>query len=368
MNKNIKVLHVLGELKPSGAESMFCVAAPLFCAEGVNAEIVATGPNLGIYAPELAKAGYKLHHIPFSKSLRFFISLYRLMRAGKYDVLHLHTEQAGFWIGLVALAVRPARVLHTIHSNFSFRGNLRLRRMIQRRILHILGVVHVAISPSVARTELMHFGLKTRLVPNWYDNNRFYSPSAAERNQARKSLDIASDETVLVSIGNCSEVKNHAALIKAVALLPAELRPLYLHAGIEEEGHPERRLAEQLGVAEHIRFLGPLTDVRPVLYAADLFAMPSFVEGFGIAAVEALATGLPAVFTDVPGLRDFRSAYEGLCYATPDSDALCSSLAVLLTESSEQRRARSIDYPSISQQLFGIASGVSGYIQIYRGN
>lgn len=368
MKKSIKVLHVLGELKPSGAESMFCVAAPLFLDRGVNAEIVSTGAALGSYAPQLSMAGYKLHHVPFSKSPRFFIDLYRLMRAGNYDIFHLHTERANFWIGLLALALRPTRVLQTIHSSFVFRGNLRLRRKIQRRVLRALGLVHVAISPSVVQTELTYFGLKTRLVSNWYDSNRFAPPSAVERSQARQALGIAENETVLVSVGNCSKIKNHTALIEAIARLPVELRPLYLHAGIEEDGAPERRLAAQLGIAEHVRFLGPLADVQPILYAADLFAMSSLVEGFGIAAVEALATGLPAVLTDVLGLRDFRSTYQELCYATPDSNGLCAALAVLLAESRDQRNARSKDYPAISRQMFGIESGVAGYIEIYRGH
>ena len=367
MNKKLKVLHVLGELKPSGAESMFCIAAPLFSTQGVEAEIVSTGAALGIYAPQLAEAGYRLHHVPFSKSPRFFIELFRLMRAGNYDVFHLHTERANFWIGLVALALRPSHVVQTIHNTFAFRGNLRLRRMVQRRILRLLGLIHVSISPSVVQTELRHFGLKTRLVPNWYDSNRFVVPTEIERRQARAVFGIGDNETVIASVGNCSPVKNHAALIEAIACLPIASRPLYLHAGIEEEAHPERKLAEQRGIADRVRFLGPMSDVRPVLHAADLFAMPSLFEGFGIAGIEALATGLPALFTDVPGLCDFRTEYKDLCYSASDVESLVAALAELLAESRVQRRARAVTYPVISQHLYGIGRGVAGYLQIYRG-
>lgn len=367
MNSPLRVLHVLGELKPSGAETMFCIAAPLFAAEGIQAEIVATGAELGIYAPQLAQAGYKLHHLPFSKSPGFFIRLYRLMRAGRYDVFHLHTERANFWIGLVALALRPRRVLQTIHNSFAFRGNLQLRRKMQRRILRALGLVHVAISPSVEKTERDHFGLKTRVVSNWYDSDRFMAPTEPERRQARDALAIDTGETVIVTVGNCSEIKNHAALLQALAHLPEASRPLYLHVGIEEPDRSERKLAQQLGIADRVRFLGALSDVRPALYAADIFVMPSFFEGFGIAAVEALATGLPAIFTDVAGLRDFRSEYEGLCYADPDVASLHMVLAGLLVEASEHRRSRALNYPRISQRLYGIARGVNGYLEIYRG-
>jgi glycosyltransferase involved in cell wall biosynthesis len=367
MKSSLRVLHVLGELRPSGAETMFCIAAPLFAKQGVEAEILATGAEMGSYAPQLAQAGYKLHHIPFSKSPGFFIKLYRLMRAGNYDVFHLHTERASFWIGLVALAQRPRRVLQTIHSCFDFRGSLRWRRMIQRRIMRLLGIVHVAISPSVQQTELAHFGLKTRLVCNWYDNNRFFQATDIERVRARESLEIAIGETVVVCVGNCSKIKNHESLLQALAMLPTELRPLLLHVGNEEAGQPERKLAEKLGIGERVRFLGPMADIRPALHAADIFVMPSLIEGFGIAVVEALATGLPTILTDVLGLRDFRLEYEGLCYAKPDASSLREALLVLLNESIEKRRLRAQRYPAISKQHFGIDHGVAGYIEIYNG-
>ena len=310
MKFKMRVLHVLGELRPSGAETMFCIAAPLFVEQGVEAEIVATGDQMGSYADELAEVGYKLHHISFSKSPVFFYKLFCLMRSGNYDVLHLHTEQANFWIGLVALAQRSNVILQTIHNSFEFTGNLRMRRMIQRRISRFLGIKHISISPSVQATELKHFGLKTKLIPNWYNSSRFYKPSEGERKLARANLGIAMDDKVIVTVGNCSKIKNHGALIEAIALLPIELRPIYVHVGIEEDGEPERQLAKDLGVDDRIYFLGPLSDIMPALFAADIFVMPSLFEGFGIAAAEALATGLPAIFTDVAGLRDFVLSFE----------------------------------------------------------
>jgi len=257
--------------------------------------------------------------------------------------------------------------LQTVHSSFTFSGNLRLRRKVQRLILRALGLVSVAISPSVEKTELAHFGLKTRLVPNWYDSNSFAKPTALERQQARDALGISTGETVIVTVGNCSSVKNHVALLEAIAKIPASSRPLYLHVGIEEPNHPEQKLAQELGIAERVRFIGALRDVRPALYASDIFVMPSLIEGFGISAVEALATGLPAVFTDVPGLRDFRDVYDGLCYAKPDARSLHDALLNLLIESSEHRRLRADGYPAISKRLYGIERGVAGYLVIYHG-
>lgn len=365
--KNLRVLHVLGELKPSGAETMLVAAAPLFKAHGVEAEVLSTGATTGPYAERFEAAGYRLHHIPFSRSPDFFWKERRLMQAGRYDVIHLHCEGANFWHGLAAWSVRPPVLLRTIHNAFAFSGNLQWRRGIQRRLLHRLGLRHVAISASVRETELRHYRLPTTLIWNWYDSQRFVATQAEARAAARARFGLHDADFALVSIGNCSPVKNHTAIIEAMALLPPEQRPVYLHAGIEEEGHPERELASRFGVADRVHFLGPLKDVLPLLQAADACAMPSLYEGFGIAAIEALGTGLPALFADVAGLRDFRADFPGLVYTGTKAEEVAAGIEALLRVPAEQRADIQRQYPEIARRRFGVERGVAEYLAVYQG-
>lgn len=361
----LRVLHILGELKPSGAETMILSAAPAFSDNGIEAEILSTGRHPGPFAERLHLAGYRIIHIPFQRSPLFFVHVAAVMRNG-YNVIHLHTERANFWLGVTA-CLSPARlVLRTIHSSFDFDGGLRRKRGLQRRLLHAVGVRHVAISESVQKNEAVRFGLRAELVPNWYDSRRFQPPELGERAKARHALGIGSGDKVIVSIGNCSEAKNHRAMIEALALLPVAERPLYLHVGMEEACGQERALAERLGMLERIRFLGPLADVRPPLLASDLFVMPSLYEGFGIAAIEALATGLPAVFSDVPGLCDFREMFPGLFYAGTDAASLALALATALSLTPAELKSRAAGYPEVAQAHYGIEQGVTGYLNIYR--
>mgnify|MGYP000285874660 CR=1 FL=1 len=362
----LRVLHVLGELKPSGAETMLVAAAPLFHAHGVEAEVLSTGASEGPFAERFRAAGYTVRHLPFGRSPAFFLRERQLMAAGKYDVIHLHGEKANFWHGLVAWSVRPAVLLRTVHNVFPFTGNLQWRRGWQRRTLHRLGVQHVAISDSVQRTEARHYRLPTTLIWNWYDSARFTATSEAERTAARQALDIAPDDFVIASIGNCSRVKNHTALIQALARIPAAKRPLYLHAGLEEEHQPERDLARSLGLETRIRFIGGASDVLTLLRAADAYVMPSLYEGFGISAIEALATGLPAVFTDVPGLRDFKSDFPGLIYTGTSSEALAHGIEALMQIEPSERAQMARLYPQMTRRRFGMERGVEEYLAIYR--
>lgn len=362
----LRVLHVLGELKPSGAESMLLAASSEFSKHGVKGEILSTGREVGPFASRLHEGGYIIHHIPFAKSPIFFLHIFRLMSSG-YDVIHLHTERGNFWFGLVALLAARGRVVRTIHSSFAFNGLLRWRRKVQRRILQWLGVCHVAIGESVRRVEAENFGIEPVVVSNWYNSSHFVPPSAEERVSTRRTMGIANDALVIVSVGNCAEVKNHSSLIEALALLPAKKRPFYLHVGHEEAGEPERQLALHLGVADNVRFIGPLADVRPALYAADAFVMPSLREGFGIAAVEALACGLPAIFTDVLGLKDLRKTYPGLLYCDTSAAGIAHSVACLFEMSSASRYDLSAKYAELSSTHFGVKRGVTDYLQLYQG-
>lgn len=364
-NNPLRVLHVLAELRPSGAESMLRAAQVELLKQNIVGEILSTGIYPGPYASHLRDVGYVVHHIPFAKSPTFFLQVFRLMNSG-YDVIHLHTERGNFWFGLVALLAVRGHVIRTLHSSFSFKGFLRVRRMWQRRILQGLGVCHVAISQSVRRVEADCFGIAPVVVHNWYDSLHFTPPSNAERQAARRAMGIADDLLVIATVGNCASVKNHSAVIEALALLPEDTRPLFLHVGHEEPGEPERQHARHLGIADAVRFIGPLADVRPVLYAADVFVMPSLREGLGIAVIEALACGLPAILTDVDGLKDLRQIYPSLIYCDTTAEQIARCIKSVIELGNETRYKLSERNAEISLQHFGLTQSVSGYVKLYR--
>lgn len=360
----MRVLHVLNELKPSGAEVMLRAAGIMFANNGIESTILSTGSCLGTYAPRLTNAGYKTLHLQFHKSPCFFYHLYKLLAKGSYNVVHIHTERANFWLALTALLAGTHRVVRTVHSSFAFTGWLAFKRKLQRKLLVHLGIISVSISSSVQEIEKNHFGVETVLIPNWYDSNLYRPPSALERKQAREAFSLNDQDIALVSVGNCAPVKNHIALIEALAMLPLEDRPIYLHAGIEQVGKPERIIAEKHGVADRIRFLGQVDDVQQLLHATDGFVMPSIYEGFSIAALEAISTGLPAILADVPGLRDLKPIFNGLLYSDTSAPSLHEALITLRNDLTIMRDAARNNF-NIARERYGLERGVSEYISLY---
>ena len=186
----MRVLHVLNELKPSGAETMLRAAGKRWIEQGYCLHVLSMGLTVGPYAKELEQAGYIIHHIAFSKSPIFFLEFWSLLKSAVWDVIHLHTERANFYLGVLAYMAGNHRVIRTIHSSFEYTGLLRLRRGMQRRLLKRLGVRHVAISDGVSSIEKERFGLLCTTIPNWYDSEHFRPPTETERVAARSNSNI----------------------------------------------------------------------------------------------------------------------------------------------------------------------------------
>lgn len=359
----MKVLGVLNELRPSGMETMLRMSAPLWQRLDVEMEIVSLGGDIGSFAPALSGAGYRVHHLPLLPPRRFLRAFPSLVRAGGYDVVHVHPERANLLVAFVA-RLAGAKVVRTVHNAFEFEGLLRVERTFQRALLRRLGVVHVAVSPSVAATERRRFANPARCIFNWFDTDRFHAPSPDERAAARAALDLPDRSFVAVSVGNCSGVKNHGAAIEALATLD-DIDWCYLHAGIEADDR-ERRLVAQLAVADRVRFFGQVEDVATLLHAADCFVMPSLWEGLPIAALEALGCGLPSVLARVPGLSDLEPLVPHVWWVSPTPESVASALREVAHLGSASRERVRRETAAAAREHFGPARGVEAYLDVYR--
>ena len=328
----MRVLHVLGELQHSGGEVMLRDAVPILRQLGIEPIILATGAQRGAFESAFEEVSVPVLHLPFSRDLAFLRAFRRLVRDQRVAVAHLHTERANAALGIAA-ATAGARVVRTVHNVFAYAGRLRLQRTAERAALRMLGVRHLSISPSVESNERQRLLNPTHRVDNWV-GSAFRPATPDERTDARSAIGLDDASIVLTTIGNCSSVKNHMAVIEALPRLTRELRcPIvYLHAGTGASETEERALAAaQREATIDVRFLGTVRDVRPLLWATDVFCMPSLYEGLPIAALEALACGVPSVLADAPGLRDVHPATESVRLVSPDAPSVAAAVTELVS-------------------------------------
>lgn len=359
----MRVMHVLAEVRPSGAETMLESAGSLWPMHGVECEVVSTGRREGSFAPRLRDAGYVVHHLPSSRSPLFFWRLARLARSREIDVVHLHLERASTYLAIAARCA-GADVVRTIHNAFPFEGALARRRQAHRRLARWLGVTSIAVSPTVAENERTRFNSDPSVIDNWIARDRFRTPTALERSSARELLGLLEENVAIATVGNCRPAKNHMALLEALAM-GLEADWVWLHAGKQDVAATEQVRAEELGLAERCRFLGTV-DPRTTLHAADLFVMPSLYEGLGIATVEALATGLPVVLTDVPGNQDLTGLSPDMWWSAPDPQGLHDALVAAMAAISRGGEGNRRRHNDLVAARFDPTVGVAAYVAAYR--
>jgi len=358
-----RVLHVMGSLQRSGMEMMLLSSYAEWRLLGYECDVLATKNTVGPLAQRMEECGYGVFHIPFRSRLRylprarFILEFYQLCRSG-YDVVHIHTEAAPPIFATLAKLAGVRRVAVTPHNTFRFSGALRMRKRIERRFVRLLGGRYGMISEGVRLCEWETFRNQGVRTWNWFDTAHFRPAEEQDILSIRHSLGIREGEFVIASVGNCNRAKNHAALLGAIKLLPSTLSPLYLHIGSEESGFPERTLAQELRIETKVRYLGAQEDPLQFLWAADVFVMPSLNEGLSIAAIEAVAAGAPALFSNVPGLAEVAGETRHTILSEASPDSIAEALLRMVSIEPSERRRRALADSELIREKFSIENGV----------
>jgi phosphatidylinositol alpha-1,6-mannosyltransferase len=189
------------------------------------------------------------------------------------------------------------------------------------------------------------------------------APGASDRAAPRRALGLGADALLGMTTARLVPVKNLAMLLRGIAL--ARDRGADWHwlvAGDGPDMQSLRRLARELGLQDHVRFLGHQTqeEVYRWLSVADVFALTSHYENFSIAVLEAMAHGLPVIGTRVGYLLHLIARSGGGMAIPPESpESLAACLAELATDTrrrhelGEQGRrfVRQLDWPRIAERL-----------------
>jgi glycosyltransferase involved in cell wall biosynthesis len=181
--------------------------------------------------------------------------------------------------------------------------------------------------------------VRLAVIPNCVDTARFV-PSPALRRAARERWGLPQDALVIGSVARLSPQKRPESLVTLLHALRPEFPNLYLVlAGAGPLEAAVHRHAVTLGVERYVIFAGYQQRVEEVMPALDLHLLLSRREGFGIATIEALACGVPAVASDVPGNSDVLTRSPGGVLVPLDDDrAIVRAVAALLADPARRER------------------------------
>ena len=294
----LSIAGVDPELGFAGGETQVLGLTLALAAGGHRAELICD--PAGRLWERALDAGIRCHPIRIRNAIDLAagVKLRAILKRERYDVVHFHTSRAH---SMAPFARGFASTL-VVTRRMDYRPNRVFAPLLFNRAVD--GVV--AISNGVA-DSLAAAGVDRRrvtVVHSGVDCNCFRPPTMQERADARAALGISDREILISAVGALEQRKGHRYLIEAIGALAASIKVKCFIVG---QGSVHKVLQGEIAVIrslERIKLLGRVDDVRELLWASDIFAMPSLKEGLGVAALEAMASNLPVIASDVGGLRE----------------------------------------------------------------
>lgn len=371
----MKVLHILNELRHSGAETMLHCAIDKFKEAEIESHILATGQSVGDFKEPLEKKGYKIHHIPFKRNWAFMspsfrMNLYSFLKKESYDVIHIHPERGYFGNAITAKVAGVGKVIRTVHHIFPL--PMTLKGIVQRPIKifqrwflkNILKVTITSNSQSGYQNELTTYRTNNLIIPNWYDDRKFNQRTKKSYLESRELLNISEDKVVFISLGGNWEYKNYDLIVKTFGQLDNGLNVQYLQVGPDPNKDLEK-IKEKYNI-KNVRLEGMVDDIMPYLHAADVYIMPSKIEGFGVAAVEAMGVGLPSILSDRPALHDFKKVTDEIMFISPTEEGIRFGISEMLRLTDKERWVKGQNLSLTMSTNFGLLVGPELFIDLYK--
>lgn len=347
-----RVLHLIHSLSRGGIEVWLLSMLRAVSRAECEMDVCCKGADVGPLAGIAEECGSRVFCCPLGPGhVSFIRGLRRILREGRYDVLHCHLD---VYSGL-AVAIGRSVGVRTIASFHNTRfdpqtsltklpvvsqlrwlyGELSMAYALRRADLvtgcssAVLDTLDPRGRLPTGRARVLHYGVPSPLPA-----------TASARAEFRRSFGWADDTPVLLHVGRFLEQKNHAGLLtifqRVLDRVP-NARLLLVGDGLLRPTLEQRIAAA--GLADRVRLLGLRDDVPALMSWSDVFVFPSLYEGFGLVAVEAAAAGLPVVGSRIPGLTEaVRDGENGLLHDVNDLDTMADSVVEIVTQPEKARR------------------------------
>ncbi len=247
----------------------------------------------------------------WEQCLKAYVQLLKITKNRQFSLIHCHSPIGGALARVVA-HVRKIPVVYTAHGFHFYKGaplkNWFLYYPVEKLLSYWTDqLITVNAEDQAFAKKHLNAGRVDRILGVGIDTERFAQACQRDRLDRKKALReryrIPQDAVLLLSVGELSVRKNHQALLKALAAMKRQ--DVYcIICGQGELAAWLAAYAKKLGIADRVRLAGYVEQIEQVYQAADIFVFPSLQEGLPAAVMEAMATGLPCVVSDIRGSRE----------------------------------------------------------------
>ncbi len=351
----VKVLHVIHSLSGGGAETQLChliafqrepVQHWVACVNPVN-------PALPLDSRHIVPLGVS------AKNPRMFFAILRAVQDLQPDIVHVWLPPSLTIPAMVAGALQGKKIV------FSYRNQMGFHRLLnypEWLLACVLAHAVASNSASNARHSRLYSALFRRkrgvVVHNCVRVSAGLQWSGAGVQESSEPLKI-------LFAGRIVEQKNLQVLLHALARIGSAANVQLSVLGEGDQMALMQEMAQALGVAEKVSFAGFCRDIHLRMQQSDLLVFPSLYEGMPNVLVEAMAIGLPCLFSDIPAHRELVSGYDELAWFSPDdADGLANRIKILAHDR-QRLSAFSVNGRTIARR-FSVDSLIDGYEKFYR--
>jgi len=373
LERRVRLLFFTDSLVAGGAQRQAVETALQFARSGCDVHL-AIYHDIRELGDELEEAGVTVTFVAKNAKfdIGFLLRLYRYFRRIQPDVVHCFLFTPNMWGRIVGRAARIHTVI-TSERNIDLPQS-RLRVGLER-VLYRLSDRIIVNAEAIRRVLVDIVGVpeqNIRVIYNCVDVDRFAVPPMKRVSDLRRALALDVDKFVVTLPGRVMRQKNHACLIRAVAMLNISVRrrvQLVFVGNLLDDGYRAGldKLATELGVDSLIVYAGRQEDMACVYAISDLVALPSLWEGFPNVLLEAMAAGrlvLASAIADNAKL--IRHGQNGFLFPSDDAEALARLIGKIIELSDAARMELVTAAKSTVSEQFAPAKLMQSTADVYK--
>jgi glycosyltransferase involved in cell wall biosynthesis len=342
----MNILHLIESLDIGGAQIRLLNDLKFMDIKGFNHIVCSLTAN-GRFLEAIRSLGIRTYSLNGKRSLISMLRLARILRENHIDIIHTQLFFSDLLGRILGKILQIPAIVTTVQSSVYEPDNKYLyslrRKLLDRYSGKLCNKRFIAVSNFVKDSISRHLKINPdiiEVIPNYVDFDQLNQVRQEDLDRLKRQLPVTPQDFLLITVGGLYPPKGVQYLLRAMPEVIARRKSIkLLIAGGGPYQSDLEKLAEGLGLGNKVVFLGRRDDVKELLHLSDMFVFPTLSEGMPLSLLEAMASGLPAVASDIGPVREIIvNGQNGVLFRPKDSDDLARALVDIISDTQQAQR------------------------------
>lgn len=320
----MKILHITNALSSGGVTTLLLEILP-FLAKEHEVSLLLLGENTEKYLLDDKLKNIKVTFLN-QKSFYSIKNIFKIRNMIKEnDITHTHLFPTQYIVFLATLFLSK-KIITTEHNAWNNRRKYFIFKIIEKIIYKKYSKI-IAVSEAAKKNLVNWIKMEKKIVviPNGIDLEKY----KGGKNIRSELWDLKENEKLICMVARFSKYKDHKTLIDSMKILPQEIKCIFV--GIGETLEEMKKYVKKNELGNRVKFLGYRNDIVNIFKSCDLSILSSNTEGFGIVAVESMASGTITLGSNVDGLNEILK-YEDFLFEKGNEKELAEKIKLFLND------------------------------------